>query len=265
MTPPASLSAPSLTALTFHGQSARWRHATMQSHETGRLLYITKGQGQITIAGLNQSYGPNNLIYLPPDTMYGIELGPTAFGQLLALPAEENSLGTEPFQLRLPDVAAQKELQGMMDAIERESMQGGDTRAVMCHVGLLTVFIERQREKQNAQLSAKRRRTAAARLVARYTALIAKDFRNDRSMADYAAALGVTPTHLTRSCKLTCNRSALALRNERIYYEACVMLRESTAPIQDIAKQLGFASAAYFTRSFQEKSGVTPSAFRRSQ
>jgi AraC-like DNA-binding protein len=34
-------------------------------------------------------------------------------------------------------------------------------------------------------------------------------------------------------------------------------------PIKDIASSLGFASAAYFTRAFQNHTGRTPSQFRR--
>ena len=104
----------------------------------------------------------------------------------------------------------------------------------------------------------------AAKLVAKYTTMIAQDFHSDRSVASYANALGVTPTHLTRSCRKTCGRSALSLLNDRIHFEACTLLKDTPAPIQRIATSLGFRSPAYFTRSFQEKSGQTPSDFRRS-
>jgi AraC-like DNA-binding protein len=106
-------------------------------------------------------------------------------------------------------------------------------------------------------------RTAAARLVAAYTDLVERDFRTRQGVADYARALGVTPTHLTRCCKLTCNRSALSLLNDRIIYEARLLLRETGEPVQDIARALGFASAAYFTRSFQARAGMTPTKFRQ--
>jgi hypothetical protein len=59
----------------------------MRSHATPRLIYITKGQGRITVAGLTSGYGPNNLIYGPAHTMYGFEVGPSVFGQMLTIPA----------------------------------------------------------------------------------------------------------------------------------------------------------------------------------
>jgi AraC-like DNA-binding protein len=36
-------------------------------------------------------------------------------------------------------------------------------------------------------------------------------------------------------------------------------------PAREVADQLGFSSAAYFTRAFQQAAGRTPSAFRSAQ
>ncbi|WP_439156158.1 helix-turn-helix domain-containing protein [Yoonia sp.] len=251
-----------LAQLTYAGPTARWRTEAMRSHDCPRVIHVTKGQGRITVAGLTSGYGPNNLIYIPAQTIYGIEVGTTVFAQILTLP-RGSSWADAPFHLRLRDVYAQKELQGMMDAIERELKPSGDLRAAQCHLGLLGIFVERQLNTAPPEATDARRGTAAARLVARYTALIARDFHLDHGVADYAEALGVTPTHLARCCKETCGKSALALLNDRIHFEACTLLRDTARPVQDIAKALGFHSAAYFTRSFQARAGQRPSDFRR--
>ncbi len=250
-----------LATISYGGPNARWRTEAMRSHATGRLIHITKGQGRITVAGLTNGYGPNNLIYLPPHTMYGIEVGPTVFGQMLTLPNATDWPDT-PFHLRLLDVDPQKELVTLIEAIERELQPSGDLRAANCHLGLLSIFVERQLNNRDPAQVDTRRNTAAARLVAKYTNMVARDVRSDRSIASYADALGVTPTHLTRSCRKTCGRSALSLLNDRVYFEACTLLRDTQIPIQDIAARLGFGSPAYFTRSFQEKSGQAPRDFR---
>lgn len=260
MMTPSLTSALALAQLTYGGPTGRWRHEAMRSHATPRLIHITKGQGRITIAGLTGGYGPNNLIYIPPHTMYGMELGTTVYAQILTLPAQPDEWPDTAFHLRLMDVVTQKELQQLIEAIERELQPNGDARAALCHLGLLTIFVERHLGSYKID---DRRNSAPAKLVARYTALIARGFSQDKSVADYAAELDVTPTHLTRCCKQTCDRSALVLLNDRIHYEACKLLRDTQTPVQDVAKSLGFHSAAYFTRSFQDKSGKTPSDFRR--
>ena len=81
--------------------------------------------------------------------------------------------------------------------------------------------------------------------------------------ADFAAALGVTPTHLTRCCNTACGRPASALLQDRRIFEARKLLAETRIPVGKIAEQLGFNSPAYFTRAFQHLTGKSPSAFRR--
>lgn len=251
-----------LGTISHGGSAGKWRTEAMRSHDSARLILITRGQGRITIAGLTGGFGPNNLIYLPPRTLYGIEPGPTVFGQILTLPAPAGWRDA-PFHLRLVDVARQTELTGHFDAIERELQPGGNARAAACHLGLLEIFVERQLQLNASTPANSRKATPAARLVQRYSDLIAADFPDLRGVRDYAADLGVTTTHLTRCCRQTCGKSALSFITEPLHYAACTMLRETALPVQDVAKRLGFSTPAYFTRTFQAKSGLSPSAFRK--
>jgi AraC family transcriptional regulator, transcriptional activator of pobA len=256
-----------LMPIAQNAAQGRWRTEAMRSHASPRLIFINRGSGRITIAGLTSGYGPNNLIFIPAHVMYGFEVGPTTHGHMLQIPAAMAAEWPEDqVHLRLRDVVAQKEIATLFDNLERElkSSRSEHSRAAHYHLGLLSVFFQRQIEGRPADPSEDRMRTAAARLVAAYTDLVERDYRSQQGVADYARALGVTPTHLTRCCKLTCSRSALSLLNDRIIYEARVLLRETKDPVQDIARNLGFTSAAYFTRSFQSRAGMTPSKFRQS-
>jgi AraC-like DNA-binding protein len=255
-----------LTSVAQNPAAGRWRTETMRSHASPRLIFFSRGQGRITVSGLTSGYGPNNLIFIPAGVMYGFEVGPSVFGQILTIPAAmAPEWPEEHVHLRLRDVVAQKEIATLFDGLERElnSQRPGHGRAALYHAGLIAVFFQRQIEARAAEPGDDRSRSAAARLVAAYTDLVERDFRKKMGVADYARALGVTPTHLTRCCRLTCGKSALALLNDRVIYEARVMLREGRAPIQDIARDLGFTSPAYFTRSFLARAGMTPSEFRR--
>ena len=89
------------------------------------------------------------------------------------------------------------------------------------------------------------------------------EFASGASMAEHAAALGVTPTHLTRVCRTETGRTAAALLTERLVHAAHSLLAGTDAPAQDIARHLGFGSAAYFTRFMQQHTGAAPTALRR--
>jgi len=255
-----------MTPIAYNQLAGNWRTEAMRSHATPRLIYITKGQGRITVAGMTHGYGPNNLIYLPAHVMYGYEAGPSVFGTMLTIPkAMADEWPDETVHLRLRDVHNQRQATAIFEAIEQElqAAQQTHSRAAHYHLGLLSVFFERQITLSPARTSPDRTEGTAAKLVAAYTDLIERDFKTAQGVAEFAAALGVTPTHLTRCCNQTCGRSALALLRDRITYEACVLLRETETPVAQIASDLGFRSAAYFTRSFQAKMGKTPSHFRK--
>lgn len=255
-----------LTAIAQNAAHGKWRTEAMRSHETPRLIFVAKGQGRITVAGLTRGFGANNLIFLPPKTMYGFECGPTVYGQMLTIPgAMASEWPDEPQHLRLRDVVAQKELATHLDALERElkSTLLGSLRAAHYQLGLLSIYFERQMNQRDDDTFDARTETASARLVAAYTDLIERHYHENRTVSDYATMLGVTPTHLTRCCKETSDASALTLLNDRILFEARLMLRDSALPVACVADQLGFGSAAYFTRSFQAKTGLTPSQFRK--
>lgn len=246
-------------------QRGKWQTEAMRSYLSARLIWFTRGQGRITIAGVTRGYGPNNLIYIPADTMHGFEAGPQVHGHIVSLP--RTTVGVWPdktVHLRLQDVLIQGELGGLLENLQRElkSDKLAAKEAADYHAGLLSVFFARQHADRD-ELT--RPETASARLVSAYTALIETDFETSQNVSDYAKKLGVTTTHLTRCCNQTCGRSALTLLNERILFEARLRLLQSNRAVKDIASELGYSSAAYFTRAFQAETGKTPSEFRKSR
>ena len=104
--------------------------------------------------------------------------------------------------------------------------------------------------------------TAAQRLARRYAQALTRDFRTAQPMAAYADALDVTPTHLSRICRQCCGKTAADLLTERKLHAARVALESPRPPVQDVAKSLGFSSAAYFTRFIQTHTGKSPSQLR---
>ena len=85
--------------------------------------------------------------------------------------------------------------------LELKSDQAGHDRAAHYQLGLLSIFFERQLKLRADDATDTRSDTPAARLMAAFTDLIERDFRSYMGVADYAAKLGVTPTHLARCCR----------------------------------------------------------------
>ncbi|WP_108482494.1 helix-turn-helix transcriptional regulator [Oceaniglobus ichthyenteri] len=254
-----------LVPLQRFAQGGRWRTEAMRSYSSPVLYWFTRGQGRITISGITRGYGPNNAILLPAGTMHGFDMMGQVSGVALFFPREQGfEMPADPLHVRLRDAHSQSEMAQQIENIQRELERGAETmeRALNHHTGLLTVWLERHAPVHD-DISPPADARAADRLVEAFTALLERDFRKGQGVADYAAALGVTATHLSRSCKVASGRTASALLQDRVHYEARKLLRDTTLPIKDVAANLGFRSAAYFTRAFQHQTGKTPSAFRK--
>ncbi|WP_415183227.1 AraC family transcriptional regulator [Phaeovulum sp.] len=241
----------------------RWRVEAMRALSEPVLLWFTRGQGRLTLGGVTRGYGAHNAVFIPAGVMHGFEVGQQTHGQAIFFGrGSDVTLPDTAQHLRIREAAPQAELYGIIENIQREldSTRPGADRAARHHLGLLGVWLERQVALAEAEV---KRPTAAKRLVARYTALLERDFRSGDGVAEYAAKLGVTPTHLTRVCRESCARPASGLLQDRRLYEARRLLSETREPVKTISQSLGFTSPAYFTRSFHAQTGKTPSAFRR--
>lgn len=235
----------------------------MHSYPDHLLLWFTRGQGRITISGNTRGYVAHNAIFIPARTMHCFDMTAQVFGTAAFIPATlALDMPATAHHIRVRDVASQIRLTGILDSLssEIETPRLASARAVGHHAGLLSVWLERIIADTAPD---QKRPNASVRLVNRYTRLIEDKLHSGNSVTDYCAALDVTPTHLSRACNATCGRPALALLTERIMYEARDMLLGTNTPVKNIARSLGFTSAAYFTRSFQHHTGKTPSAFRK--
>ncbi len=251
-----------ITPIPRLAQGGRWRVEAMRSYSKDLLLWFTKGQGRITVAGTTRGYGAHNAIFIPAGTMHGFEVSNLVYGSAVFIPKEASlPLPQSPAHLRIREAMPQAELNALLDSLHRE-LEGNRPeriRAAHHHAGLLTVWLKRQILLHEVDSTAP---DAGQRLLQRYTELVEAEYRSNKSVAEYADQLGVTPTHLSRVCKKACGRPASSILTDRVLFEARRLLEETDTPIKEVAQDLGFASAAYFTRAFQHHTGRTPSSFR---
>lgn len=255
---------PRLVLIPRLASGGRWRIEAMRSLREPLLLWFTQGAGRVTIAGTTRGYGAHNAVFIPAGTMHGFEMTGRVFGTAVFFGRDHDlPLPDMPQHLRVRETVAQQEIGTILDAATRELEGGrpGATRAARHHLGLLGVWLDRQIAQ--AEVAPPPRRDAARRLAERYARLLERNYTSAMGVADFAAALGVTPTHLTRVCKVASGRSAHDLLQDRVLFEARRLLADTNLPIKQVAAELGFGSAAYFTRSFHANTGQTPSGFRR--
>jgi len=238
-----------------------WRIEMLHSQSRHRLYWINRGQGRVTINCVTRGFGPHTALYVPAGAQLALELPSQMQGLELCLPPNAAlHLPETPWFLRVTQIEAQASLTGHLERIERELAARAPAmdRAMTGYGLLVSAWMERELTRAEGAVL----RDKAHHLAERFATLMEHRFRSGQGVADYATDLSVTPTHLSRICKDSAGRPAHALLVERIMHEARRLLRDTDMPAREVAQTLGFSSAAYFTRAFQQASGRTPTEFR---
>lgn len=102
----------------------------------------------------------------------------------------------------------------------------------------------------------------ASSLMRRFDALLELHHPARWSVSDYARALAITPTHLSRLARDATGMPASRLIDERLMREARSQLAYTRLHIKTVADTLGFADPAHFTRVFTRVVGLSPRRYR---
>jgi len=102
-------------------------------------------------------------------------------------------------------------------------------------------------------------------LVSKLMRLIDLNFIRQRENDFYAAELGVSIKKLNEDCKKGTGKTVKQHLQEKLILEIKKEIRLKQKNLKEIAFDLGFNEAAYFTRFFKKHTSMTPKEFRDSQ
>ncbi|MEM9434051.1 MAG: AraC family transcriptional regulator [Pseudomonadota bacterium] len=240
-----------------------WRSDTAQSFDHPVLFWVTRGQGRFMLDCRMRGIGANTVVYIPPDALFSYEMFAQPQGMFVTLPQNDAfKFPDQPLLVKVPSLQAQAEFNAMIDTLAREltSERTGRNRAINAQIMLISVWLDRMRDHLPEEKLRK-----SDKVLRRFSRVVSIGHRDGKTLGEFAADLNVTPTHLTRLTQNSVGKPASALLQERVIHAACDALRRTDTPVQDVARNLGFSSAAYFTRAFQHHTGLSPTAFRKSQ
>lgn len=235
------------------------------AHDRGHhlLLWITRGQGTGLLDGGRIGFGAHTALFVPARHLMALAPGRGCLGQALLIPAVSAiPLPARPLLLRIRAAAEQAELTGLLDAVSREQTSGRALAgtAIESWAQLAAVWLRRHAGQDELCQPGDRARD----LTRRYGARLAEAFDSGATVAGHAAALEVSPEHLTRLCKTATGLGAGELLHQRLDHAARAYLCCGNAAVGDIARHLGFASASVFSRFVSRRSGLSPRALRAS-
>ncbi|MFG2086909.1 helix-turn-helix domain-containing protein [Spirillospora sp. NPDC048824] len=105
-------------------------------------------------------------------------------------------------------------------------------------------------------------RAAGHEVFLRFQEAVDQDLATSHRVADYAARLGYSVRTLTRATRAAAGCGAKRFIDDQILLEAKRLLSHTDLPPSGIGERLGFAYSTAFSAFFQQRTGMTPTAFR---
>ena len=243
-----------------------WELAPHRHARLHQVLLVQSGGGQVSLDDQSFTLSAASLVNIPPGHVHAFRFERGTQGWVTTL-AEEllddlfNRVGDVRRDLaRAGVIQADESMARVVSQIWHEFSGHAKARALVLR-GLsaaLLGWISRTLA-QDEPLHMVR---SDSRLVQRFEELIETHFLDHWQVNDYAAALSISPTHLSRLARTTAGHSALRMIEARIMREARRNLAYTHLSISTIAYSLGYADPAYFTRVFKRDTGLSPKQFR---
>jgi AraC family transcriptional activator of pobA len=242
-----------------------WELAPHRHARLHQVLLIEKGGGSVTLDGKSHALGKGSLVNVPPEHVHSFRFEKGTHGWVTTLADElmdqllvgVGTLRSELNQacvLRADPLVIQTVHQIWLEFSAQEKARALVLRGFS---GVLLGWIARQLQAETSD--AKLNESA---LVQKFKALIEQNYTAHWTVNQYAKALSISPTHLSRLTRSANGISALRMIEARLMREARRNLAYTNLSISTIAYALGFSDPAYFSRVFTRDAGVSPKVFR---
>jgi len=243
-----------------------WEFAPHRHARLHQFLLIERGGGKATLEGRPHALRPMHVVNVPIGDVHGFTFKPGTQGWVVTVAAEmleevlTPSEGLRRVLAHAAVVRATPQVRATMEQIFAEYAGRHFARAHILRAlsGALIGLVARE-------LAGKRRvpgGTVKSDLLQRFEALLEQHFLQHWTVSDYASALSITSTHLSRMARSATGHPASHLILERIIREARRNLVYTNLPVSTIAYTLGFNDPAYFSRVFCGATGLSPRSFR---
>jgi len=243
-----------------------WELAPHRHGRLHQLLLIERGGGLAHLEGGEFALRRRALVNIAAGDVHAFTFTPGTQGHVATLPEElldevlESVGDTRRWLARSVVVPAGADLARAMVQVAHEFNARAPARALVLR-GLAAMLLGLA-ARAIARAAPQPDELHDSHLLRRFDALLEAHWREHLTVAKYAHALAITPTHLSRLVRSATGQGASRLIEDRLLREARRQLVYTNLRVKTIAYALGFADPAYFTRRFTRGAGMSPQAFR---
>jgi AraC family transcriptional regulator, transcriptional activator of pobA len=253
-----------------------WEIRAHRHAHLAQAFLFTAGKGVHRIDDRDGGFDAPWLMWIPADTVHGFSFQPGTEGFVVSVADDllTTAIRHDPDAPHLRTAADEAfsgaielpeeidiGLVSLFEGLLRETCGSylGSIGASAALIKLLLVGIARMRALRTTNGPAAE---ARASLYRRYRRLVEVRLREGWKVSRYASELCSSTDRLHAACSESVGKAPRQILHDRLMLEAKRSLIYTTMSVAEIATDLGFADAAYFSRFFSSRSGMSPSAYR---
>ena len=244
-----------------------WEFSAHRHARLHQVLLIARGGGEATIEGQAHRLRPMDAVNVPAGQVHGFVFKPGTQGWVVTIAGEildEVLIPQEGLNRVLAGAAVFRGTPQMRRLMKDIFVEYGARHFARAHIlkALSAMLLGTVARALAAKISPAGS-AADPGILKKFESLLDANYTAHWPVARYAAALKVTPTHLTRLTRAAYGCPATHMIRDRIVREARRNLVYTNLQVSTIAYALGFDDPAYFSRIFSHATGVSPNEFRK--
>lgn len=243
-----------------------WAERDHVTPDACELLHVISGQMDLVIGERRYHVGPGDTAIVPRGVRHRDDFD-TAEG-LDILFCSFTWPGAEAFFTRVSNETLQTmsndrrtQLVAMFEQVRAEPPGTTPAGRALLRTRLLAIllFILHQADEPNTQST-----SASRRLMLRAKQYIHANYAECVALADIAAALGVSPYHLSHVFSHESDFSLFGYLMQVRMTEAKELLRTGRCNVAEVSRAVGYQDPNYFSKAFRKHVGMSPTAYAAS-
>lgn len=240
------------------------------------ILFISDGIAHMNIGSKSYTALKGSILYIPSGQIFSFEkynsnkftkgflvtLSKDILTGKLSLNNNSNELNIQDFfrsNLIKLDEESFDFAEQLLERILKENANHGLMRLEILRSYFVALICE-MRDKSISENALQK--SLSVKLVADFIELVTCNFKEKKSIVEYAKNLNISTNHLSKVVKKFTGRTPSNWIDESLIAEAKVLLFQTKMNINEISFQLGITDPSYFSRLFKKHAGITPLSFR---
>lgn len=268
--------------ITVYHLDLKNTQVTYESHDFPEIYYVEQGSSKVYVNGEEFSLDEGSMIIYGPDTLHGKEQAYIPGGIVGIISFETDApamsvLYNRPIRLNIRQRERFEALvakgQSLLQTDEggcptqkvfiMNSVDPRETQQLKNLLELFLIELSYGEEKRSSQNYGTNHSRFYQQQMEHLTAFLLDNLDKNLTIKDMTAALWISESSLHRLVQKYKSCGPIAYFQELRMREAKNLIQTTDLSMTEVAEQLGFSSLHYFSRTFRNKTGETPTDYAK--